>query len=429
MNAKWIQKTLLGITLVSALNSWAADPHISDVTVRQRWPWSRLVDIDYVLSCDSSQRVDVLVQAYNGTTALTLPENSLSGDRFGLTYGAHHIVWDPTLTSSENNGVLPEFRVELTPIAPPVYMIVDLTKDAGVEGQIEYVYPGDARLETVGRWTNVWFGVTNNAVYATTKLVLRRVPAGSFGMGDTSLPTTLTQDFYIGVFEVTQRQWQLITSAKPSYFNNTTYYASRPLEQRSYEAIRGTASGTPSISWPATGRTVAPTSFLGLLRTKTALNNLDLPTDAQWEYACRAGTTSVFNDGDATANVTGENALTNVWLNALGRYRYDGGYVNGSAAPAQGCAPVNGTAVVGSYQPNGWGLYDMHGNVVEWCLDWLGTRTGGSDPSGPTSGSSRIKRGGAYNSSPDSCRSAYLGFGTPNDSNGPSGLRLVRPLE
>ena len=217
-----------------AVSSMAADPTVSQVTARQRWPWSRLVDIDYVIACDGTQSVDVAVQAFTRNTALSMPGRSLSGDLYGVSYGAHHIVWDPTATAYTNSGVLPEFRVTLSVAEAPVYMIVDLTKSAGADGQIEYIYPGDARLETYGLFTNVWFGVTNDSVYATDKLVLRRIHAGSYGMGDSAnLSTTLTKDFYAGVFEVTQRQWELITGAKPSYFNNSTYYATRPVEQAS----------------------------------------------------------------------------------------------------------------------------------------------------------------------------------------------------
>ena len=430
MNAKWMQRTLVGLTLAAALNSWAADPQISDVMVRQRWPWSRLVDIDYVLSCDSTQSVDILIQAYNGNTAVSLPDNSLSGDRFGVTYGAHHLVWDPTLTSSTNSGVLPNFRVSLTPTDPPVYMIVDLTKATGDAGQIEYVYSGDARLESTGRWTNVWFGVTNDEVYATTKLVLRRVPAGSFGMGSTSsIQTTLTKGYYVGVFEVTQRQWEIISGSKYSYFYtlSTPFYPTRPLEWRGYTHIRGSVSSVPSINWPTTGHVVSSNSFVGLLRTKTGLNGFDLPTEAQWEYSCRAGTTNLFNDGDALSNVSGVNAYTNSWMNLLGRYKYDGGYINGTMDPPQTCTPTNGTAIVGSYLPNGWGLYDTHGNVWEWCLDWYrATPSGGTDPVGGTgSVAERMLRGGGYASTALQCSSPSRTNRDPAASDAYNGFRLV----
>ena len=146
---------MLAIVGGLALNALAAEPTISDVVVRQRWPWSKLVDIDYVLTADPTQRVDVAVNAYNGSVSLALPTESLSGDLYNISEGLHRIVWDPTVTSYTNNVVLTKFRVGLVQTPVPVYMIVELTKNAATDAQIEYIYPSDARLETNGRFTNV----------------------------------------------------------------------------------------------------------------------------------------------------------------------------------------------------------------------------------------------------------------------------------
>ena len=426
MTTKMTIAVLLG---AFAFGAWAADPAISDVVVRQRWPWSRLVNIDYVLTCDTTSRVDVALTAYNSVTQLTLPAASLSGDLYGVGQGARRIVWDPTKTSYTNE-MLTRFRVDLTPGAIPLYMIVDLTKEAGTTGQTEYIYPGDARLVTDGRYTNVWFGVTNDSVYATDKLVLRRIHAGSCGMGDSAnLSTTLTKDFYAGVFEVTQRQWKLITGARPSYFNDSTYYAARPVENVTYDDVRGATNSSPAVNWPETGVSVLPSSFVGLLRVKTGMADFDLPTEAQWECLCRAGMATVFNDGNASANVDGANASTNAWLDALGRYKFDGGLIDGVTGPAQGCGAMNGTAVVGSYQANAWGLYDAHGNVWEWCLDWYaGTLAGGPDPSGAVSGSYRVRRGGSWIDTASNCRSAVRSNVIPSYRSSLVGFRLVRSL-
>ena len=431
-----MMRVLIGMMAVlMAVSSMAADPTVSQVVARQRWPWSRLVDIDYVLACDGTQSVDVAVQAFTRNTALSLPESSLSGDLYGVSYGAHHIVWDPTVTAYTNSGVLPEFRVTLAATNSPVYMIVDLTKTAGADGQIEYIYPGDARLETYGRWTNVWFGVTNDSTYATTKLVMRRVHAGTFKMGASVPPTistTLTKDFYAGVFEVTQRQWELITDKNPSRFSVPAYYAARPVEQVSYDDIRGATNEAQAVNWPVTDRTVVGTNcFLGKLRAKTGLADFDLPTDAQWECLCRAGTTTVFNDGSAAANVSDANAYTNAWLDTLGRYKFDGGYINGVTEPyPPGTSLENGTARVGSYQANAWGLYDTHGNNWELCLDWYAdSLAGGSDPVGPMSGSYRLRRGGSWTERAVTCRSASrLSYAKPETQTWDVGFRLVRTL-
>ena len=202
--------------------------------------------------------------------------------------------------------------------------------------------------------------------YKTTKLVLRKVEAGSFTMGsptnelgrsdgETRHHVTIRKPFYMGVFEVTQKQWELATGARPSFFTNAAAWATRPVESVTYLDIRGTSRGT---NWPASARVDAG-SFLGILRAKTGLD-FDLPTEAQWEYACRAGTTTALNSGK---DLTAEDACPN--LAELARYSRNGGNPSTSSSDASA-----GTAKVGSYLPNAWGFYDMHGNVTEWCLDW-----------------------------------------------------------
>ena len=427
-----------------ALSAMADGPTVSDVTVRQRWPWSRLVDIDYVLTGEVGQKADVTITGYNGATALNIPMNAFSGDLYNVEQGFRRIVFDPAKTAYTNQPIT-QFRVNVHAMATPLYTIVDLTKAAFADGQITYVYESDLTNGLWGAWvrnpvTNngtavesvVWTGVTTNDVYKTDKLVLRRIHAGSYGMGDSvNISTTLSKEFYAGVFEVTQRQWELITGTKPSNFNNPTYYASRPVEQVSYEDIRGASNSVPSVNWPVTDRAVVSTnSFLGKLRAKTGLTDFDLPTEAQWECLCRAGMTTVFDDGNASANVSGANANTNAWLDALGRYKFDGGYLaDGVTAPVQGCGATNGTAIVGSCQANAWGLYDTHGNVWEWCLDWYaGSLAGGSDPAGAVSGSNRVRRGGSWGNTASDCRSAYRANLAPSTRYGTLGFRLVRAL-
>jgi formylglycine-generating enzyme required for sulfatase activity len=264
--------------------------------------------------------------------------------------------------------------------------------------------------------------------YKTDKLVLRRVPAGVFMMGspegelgrranETQHAAGLSEDFYVGLFEVTQRQWELATGYRPSFFTNDACYKTRPVERVSYEDIRGKGAGA---AWPQDGQhAVEMGSFLYAMRRLTGLD-FDLPTEAQWEYACRAGTTNALNSGkDLTTATNCPN------MDEVGRYEYNRGTDN-----TKTCDTTGGTAAVGSYKPNAWGLYDMHGNVAEWCLDWFGEYGGDEmDPQGASEGGYRVLRGGGWNYSARLCRSGSRGTAVPSDAPNNVGLRLVCPVE
>jgi formylglycine-generating enzyme required for sulfatase activity len=261
--------------------------------------------------------------------------------------------------------------------------------------------------------------------YKTTKMVLRFIPAGTFTMGsptnelghypdETQHQVTLTQDFYIGVFEVTQRQWERVMGTWPSYFTNATYRDSRPVEWVSYEDIRGSSAGT---NWP-TSNAVDENSFMGRLRVRTG-RTFDLPTESQWEYAGRSGMVTALSSG---YNLT--NTSSDARMDEAGRYWYNGG-----SSYSSGGDPSVGTAKVGSYPVNQWGLYDIHGNVWEWCLDWYGTYPGKvTDPRGPVSGSNRVERGGGWGSNARNCRVAHRAGNDPHVPSGSSGFRAVLPL-
>jgi formylglycine-generating enzyme required for sulfatase activity len=298
------------------------------------------------------------------------------------------VATNPTMTASVKGSL---------------YLVVDLSGGTNATS-----YPV-TYLSTVppGGWTDE---------HKTTKLVLRRIPATTpdFTMGgrSTDYPgasddglhqVTLTSDFYLGVFEVTQRQWELVMGNKPSYFNNASYYQTRPVEQVSYYDIRENPANSddPAVNWPANSA-VNANSFMGKLRGKTGLSGFDLPTESQWEYACRAGTTTALNSG---YNLT--STSQDARMDAVGRYWFNGPSTVGCA---QSVGTDGGTAKAGSYLANQWGLYDMHGNVWEWCLDWYATNPGGvTDPPGASSGSYRVIRGGCFHIYANGCRSAYRG--------------------
>jgi formylglycine-generating enzyme required for sulfatase activity len=191
----------------------------------------------------------------------------------------------------------------------------------------------------------------------------------------------------MGKYEVTQAQWERVMGSNPSNFKNAGKDA--PVEQVSWDDCQ---------------------AFIRKLNALVPGGGFRLPTEAEWEYACRAGTTTTFhygNDLDASmANFDGNYPYGN---GAKGRYRET-------------------TVPVGTFKPNAWNLYDMHGNVWELCWDWHGEYPTGSviDPSGPGSGSNRVPRGGSWDCNARDCRSANRVRYVPGSRNSLVGLRLAR---
>ena len=411
--------SVVAVLLLSAGVCLAGDPVVSNVRAQQRGGGSKLVDIYYDVADSDGDRLTVGVALTAGGTAI--PATSLGGAvGSGVAPGSgKQIVWD---AGADWAGQFSEnVRVSVTAddgqTGSGQYMVIDLSGGPSASSYpVTYLTAVPA-----GGWTDV---------YKTTKLAMRRIPAGMFTMGspsgelgrwddETQHQVTLTKDFYIGVFEVTQRQWELVMGNKPSYFNNATYYQTRPVEQVSYYYIReNPANSAISPNWPASSQVHAD-SFMGKLRSKTGIPTFDLPTESQWEYACRAGTTTALNSG---YNLT--STSSDPRMDAVGRYWYNGG----SGYTQNGDTSV-ATAKVGSYLPNAWGLYDMHGNVWEWCLDWYGTYPGSAqDPLGAASGSCRVKRGGSWGNYAWRCRSAFRDSVSPDGRSGGGGCRLSRTL-
>jgi formylglycine-generating enzyme required for sulfatase activity len=235
----------------------------------------------------------------------------------------------------------------------------------------------------------------------TMKLVL--IPAGKFMMGAEWMgeekdrrEVTLSKPFYMGVTEVTQAQYEAVMGKNPSYFVDERLQR-RLLEQRlgvlrDVDA-KGETNPVETVSWDDA------TEFCKKLSEKTR-QVVRLPTEAEWEYACRARTADPFGDFDR----------------ALGDYAWYTSNSGGTTHP------------VGQKKPNAWGLYDMHGNVYEWCADWYGDYPKGAvtDPQGPASGTYRVLRGGCWDSSPYYCLSALRDGSTPDyQTNYRLGFRVV----
>ena len=382
------------VVVAATITSYTADaatPTITGVTAQQRYPWNGKVDISYTVTGDiaaeakqravfTSLKVTAIDKVANTTNIAT----QLSGDT-ALTAGTHKFVWDMNaegLTFKSSNVV---FNVSCE-TTPATYCVIDLSAGANATS-----YPVTYLAEPPSGGFNVH-------EYKTTKLVLRRIEAGTFIMGedqnDETHRVTLTKPFFCGLFIVSQKQYALVTGTNPcssTQYGKGDAYA---VHYVSYNMIRGASNGA---KWPSSSSVDSP-SFLGKLRARTGLD-FDLPTEAQWEYACRAGTTTTYYWGDS---------------------------MNGNYAWYSG---NSSSAHTGGKHANAWGLYDMSGNVWEWCLDWSGTLTYGTDPKGPSTGASRVRRGGGWNNDADRCTSFSRSSNPPSTEESVNGgFRLFRTL-
>ena len=448
-----IKKAMVCAAAAGAATFATATPVVSNVTMAQSGN-GRLVTITYSLTEDAVVTLDVMTNATpNAATGWASIGGAAVSNAKGAVWrkvtsadadgqGKYTITWRPDLSWTDENGkgfniangcakaVVTAWALDNT----PNYMVVDIA--AAAQPNTQKYYPAADFLPG---------GLLGNTAYRTSLLVMRKIMAKDvkWTMGSTTLESlrktnetthqvTLTNNYYIGVFEVTQSQWEYICGTTPSDFNNVEYRAMRPVETVSYTTIR-------NANWPAAPNA---SSFLGILNSRTGIY-FDLPSEAQWEFAARAGNGDTkWGDGSAIQNKYSDDNCCR-----LGRNKYNGGMV-GSAAnenPATNCDAESGTAIVGSYEPNDWGLYDTAGNVFEWCLDWwednIATTTDASgnlyngrvniNPSSPTatlsnaSGTHRVMKGGATTQGADNCRPAYrfkVGAGTATKI---TGLRVA----
>jgi formylglycine-generating enzyme required for sulfatase activity len=233
------------------------------------------------------------------------------------------------------------------------------------------------------------------------------IPRGNFMMGGS--PDEIGQDpdeqpqhlveiskaFYMQVTEVTQNQWMAVMGDNPSFFKDCG--GDCPVEQ---------------VSWDDCQR------FIRTLNEREKTDRYRLPTEAEWEYACRAGTTTPFAFGDTLsddqANYDGNYPYS---LSSLGVYSSLGAY-------------RRKTVTVGRFPPNAWGLRDMHGNVWEWCQDSYGSYQpqAVTDPTGPVLGACKVIRGGGWNYFGRLCRSAFRSNNLPSFAHSSVGFRVVRGL-
>ncbi len=217
-------------------------------------------------------------------------------------------------------------------------------------------------------------------------LQLVLILAGKFQMGsdpsdedhnedETQYEANISKPFYLGKYQITQAQWEVVMGYNPS-------------------KIKGPDLPVTNVSWEDCQK------FINNLNADSE-ECFRLPTEAEWEYACRAGTDTSFSFG---------NRITTVDANCDYKIR----------------KPI----AVGSYEPNSFGIYDMHGNVFEWCRDWYGVypKRASTDPQGPTNGTDHVMRGGSFCVKASSVRSALRNSGAPNFQSNDLGFRIAQTI-
>ena len=281
-----------------------------------------------------------------------------------------------------------------------------LSEEVGAEAfGVEIVASDPAVAETLPASITVDIPWLSNAVVDATPLEMVLIEANTFAMGSLSFErgrendegpiheVEITKPYYIGRYEVTQAQWELLMSSNPS----RSLGANHPVEQ---------------VSWDDCQGFIAKLNELGQ-------GTFRLPTEAEWEYACRAGAATRFSFGDAS-----ECSDLREYCEQMDMYMW----WRGNDTHGQ---HVSGTKTIAMKAPNPWGLYDMHGNVAEWCLDRYSPYTGEAqtDPQGPSLGSNRVLRGGSWNSYAQDCRSAARDSYSYKAGRYTIGFRVVKSVE
>lgn len=350
---------------------------VTNVIVRQQWPWSYKVNVDYRLLAPEGGAHDVKLTIKNGEEEIGPEYGSVSKDQFGVKQGDHCLVWDPKFGGANGNvDVYPNLTatVSVDDDDSKLYMIVDVSA-GGSAATFPVTFTNSA---PAGGW--------NDNPHKQGYIVFRRIPAGTFVMGFTpeeishyNITTTYSSDFfqrrkvtltkpyYIGIFPVTIKQSNNMGETSDPGFRYawpiTTGSGLPGHGKITYDLLRGAEPDQPP----------AADSVLGRFNVKTASAiaaalpgyRFDLPTYAQWQCACRAGTATCFNNGKDWASDGTDTEDSN--LDEVAWYNKHAGSSNW------------GLTAVGGKAPNAFGLYDMHGLALELIRDTMSRQSGVSN--------------------------------------------------
>lgn len=424
-------------------------PEISDVVMSQNGG-GKLVTVSYCLrGAPAVVTFDVQTNTPNGWVSVgadvlssaigdvwkVVPEGS---DAKVIRWPARDAWPDHAVPNGSARAVVTAWPLDDT----PDYLVVDLVQDSDL--RVAY-YPSEAHLPG---------GLLTNEAYRKSKVVLRRIHARGITWArgasyeyqrsnNEQHLVTLDNDYYIGVFPMTQGQCGLLYSSPSTKPGFAVDGEMRPLENiASYFWVRDLKVGASQNASDAEPHYYpnppCSDSFLGLMRTRSGnLVDFDLPSEAQWEYACRAGTVEDQWNTGAQMLTTISNPQTTFDITMPGR-NCENQATSGNTQTLTDQGPSNCTCVVGTYAPNGWGIYDMHGNVREWCVDWFANvydvslnglpncngvyYAGGTTKPNPVS---RVLRGGSWKFAANTCSSSGRSYATQDTRGMDIGFRVV----
>jgi len=370
-----------------------------------------------ILSSSNSIKISRTTMTTLASQERKITINDVSGTV--MVTGFSNIVSSTTLDSTHNGLILASGNITLSLPEPSSnigiqYTIkkIDTTATTVI---ISGIVDGESNPQLIEQNSyltiisngNAWYKVAEYAAAATSSekqtyisnslgMTFRLIPSGTFVMGspsdelgrdsdETQYTVTISEPYYIQTTEVTQGQWKAVMGSNPSSF--TSCGLNCPVEY---------------VTWDVAQTFIAALNAMGE-------GSYTLPTEAQWEYAARAGSNKAFANGDISYTSTDSNLEIMGW------------YESNSGSTSHAVAQKNA---------NAWGLYDIHGNVWEHCNDWYGAYPTGSvtDPEGASSGSLKVKRGGSWNFNARGCRSAERSCNNPDISASGMGLRLLRML-
>lgn len=457
MNKSTIVSRLSSFATAAAVATLAANaaaaPSVGQILVHQLWPWSQNIKVEYTLSGTGGATYDMNVTASEAGVAIPADKlmSALCGGEgfFGITGdGIHTFTLDPSKLVADGATALSDFTVSIAPggLGDPQasrieYRVFDLEAGTVTDLRRRDIY---ARPDLYGTpitdFSLVGAGIASipqgdvfiapgftNDVWKTTKLVMKRIPAANvefwFGpstddtyttnsskyprLAETRFQAKLTSDFWMGVHEVTQKQYEMLIGTRPAFFSHPDFWETRPLENVCRDEFLHSTTGFLAVATARFGKT------------------FDLPTEAQWEFAAKAG-----YDGPGFPGGLAYDNATFTTLEGISVPR--GGWSvtkHPEPNPEIGLNSGHGTYPCGIGKPNAYGLYNLYGNVTEWCKDrshkdlasfYSSEIESGvvSDPYCTTSNNGfgwtgYIYKGGAYNASATNSRPAYRGAEKP----------------